>query len=358
MANFYKLRVKALHKETKDTVVVSFDVPKVAQQQFQYKQGQYLTLKAVINGEEVRRSYSLCSSPVENKWQVAIKKIENGLFSTYANEVLKEGDVLEVLPPDGKFYVDVAPETPKNYVLFAAGSGITPILSIIKTHLALEPNATIQLFYLNKSVKTIIFKEEIEALKNKYLERLEVFYFLTKENRGIPLLNGRFTSEKLQQLTTEIINVPMVGDAFICGPEDMIFLIKDSLEATGLDAKKIHFELFNAGNTAANKKHIAEVLEHQANHTEVTIIDGDKEFHFEMDVADHDNILDAALANDADLPFACKGGVCCTCRAKVIEGNVEMKLNYGLEPDEVAAGYVLTCQAVPTTNKVVVDFDA
>ena len=357
MADFHKLVVKDVYKETKDTVAVTFDVPESLQSDFQFTQGQYLTLKKDIKDEDVRRSYSLCSSPIENKWQVAIKKIDGGKFSTYANEKLKAGDVLEVAAPDGKFFVEVDVTKPKNYIVFAAGSGITPILSIIKTHLALEPEATVQLFYLNRKVKSIIFKEQIEGLKNKFLGRFEVFYFLTKEQRGIPLLNGRFTSEKLQELTNKIIDVKSVDECFICGPEEMIFLIKDELMGAGLEKEKIHFELFNAGGSEADKKHIAEVLEHQAEHTEVTIIDGDKEFHFEME-PDYDNILDAALANDADLPFACKGGVCCTCKAKVVEGEVEMKLNYGLEPYEIDAGYVLTCQAVPTTDKVVVDFDA
>ena len=358
MADFQKLVVEEVYKETKDTVAVTFTIPENLQEEFQYKQGQHLNIKKDINGEDIRRSYSLCSSPIENKWQVAIKKINGGVFSTYANEELKSGDVLEVTPPDGKFFVEVDITKPKHYIVFAAGSGITPILSIIKTHLSLEPDATVQLFYLNSKVKSIIFKDEIEGLKNTFLNRFEVFYFLTKENRGIPLLNGRFTSEKLQELTKKVIDIPSVDECFLCGPEEMIFLIRDELVAAGLAKEKVHFELFNAGNTEEDKKHIAEVLEHQADHTKVTIIDGDNEFHFEMDVADHDNILDAALANDADLPFACKGGVCCTCRAKVIEGKVEMKLNYGLEPDEVEAGYVLTCQAVPITDKVVVDFDA
>ncbi len=358
MPDFHNLVVEKVDKETKDTVAVTFTVPDDLKDKFKFKQGQYLNLKKEIDGEDVRRSYSLCSSPVDNKWQVAIKKIDGGLFSTYANEILKEGDVLEVAPPDGNFYVEVEENSQKNYIVFAAGSGITPILSIIKTHLSLEPNATVQLFYLNRTIKSIIFKDEIEGLKNKYLGRFEVFHFLTKENRVYPLLNGRFTSEKLKTLTSKIIDIPSVDDCFICGPEEMIFLIKDELVAAGLSKEKVHFELFSSGNSDKDKKQIAQVLESQADHTEVTIIDSDQEFHFDMDVDTFDNILDAALANDADLPFACKGGVCCTCRAKVIEGTVEMKLNYGLEPDEVEAGYVLTCQAVPTSNRVVVNFDA
>lgn len=357
MVDFHEIEIENIYKETKGCVVITFDIPEELQSSFQFTQGQHLNLRAMIDGEDVRRSYSLCTSPIENKWQVAVKKIKGGKFSTYANEELKAGDKLDVMLPEGKFFVNVDNTKPKHYVFFAAGSGITPILSIIKTHLALEPESTVQLFYLNRKVKSIIFKEEIEGLKNKYLGRFEIFHFLTREQRGIQLLNGRFTSEKLQELTTKVIDVNNVDECFICGPEQMIFLIKDELVKAGVGEDKIHFELFATGNSEEDKQHIAEVLEHQAEHTEVTIIDGDKELHFEME-PDFDNILDAALANDADLPFACKGGVCCTCKAKVIEGEVEMKLNYGLEPYEIEAGYVLTCQAVPTTDKVVVDFDA
>jgi len=357
MVDFHEIEVEDVYKETKDCVVVTLAIPEGLKEEFRFKQGQHLNIRKLIDGEDVRRSYSLCSSPLDNKWQVAIKKIKGGKFSTYANDQLQAGDKLDVMLPDGKFYISLDTTKPKHYVFFAAGSGITPILSNIKTHLALEPDCTIQLFYLNRKVKSIIFKEQIEGLKNQHLGRFEVFHFLTKEQRGIPLLNGRFTSEKLQELTQKIIDVPSVDDCFVCGPEEMIFLIRDELVKAGLKEDKVHFELFVTGNTEADKKHIAEVLEHQAEHTEVTIIDGDKELHFEME-PDYDNILDAALANDADLPFACKGGVCCTCKAKVIEGEVEMKLNYGLEPYEIEAGYVLTCQAVPTTDKVVVNFDA
>ena len=357
MVDFHELKVTDIHKETKDCVVLTFGIPDALKEEFQFKQGQHLNVRTYIDGEEVRRSYSICSSPLDADLKVAVKKIEGGKFSTFANEVLKAGDTLDVMTPDGRFYVDVNQEKKKHYIAFAAGSGITPILSIIKTHLALEPNSTFQLFYLNRRVKSIIFKEEIEGLKNKYLGRFEIFHFLTKEPRSVALFNGRFTEEKLDALTTKLIDVPAVDDCFLCGPESMIFLVKDALEKAGLNKDNIHFELFNSGNTEEDKKHIAEVLEHQADHTDVTIIDGSNEFHFEMD-SDYDNILDAALANDADLPFACKGGVCCTCRAKVVEGSVEMKINYALEPEEVEQGYVLTCQAVPTSDKVVVDFDA
>ena len=357
MSKFHSIKVIDVYKETKDCSVVSFEIPDAIRDEFKYSQGQHLTIRAQVGGREVRRSYSLCSSPIENKWQVAIKKIPGGSFSAYANESLKKGDVLEIMPPLGVFNTPIEPEIAKNYIVFAAGSGITPILSIIKTHLALEPKSTFKLFYLNRSVKSIIFKEEIELLKNKYFNRFEIFHFLTKEHRNIALLNGRFTKEKMQILTEKIIDVPAVNECFICGPEEMIFLIRDELMAAGLAKNKIHFELFSSGISEEDKLRVNKILEKKVEGTEVTILDGGKEFHFIMD-DDYDNILDGALAAGADLPFACKGGVCSTCRCKVIEGTVEMKVNYALDENEVAKNYILSCQAVPTSEKVVVDFGA
>jgi ring-1,2-phenylacetyl-CoA epoxidase subunit PaaE len=355
MAKFHSIKVGDIYKETKDCSVVSFEIPEELKSDFQYHQGQHLTLKTTIEGKEERRSYSLCSSPTENKWQVAIKKINGGLFSSYVNENLKKGDTLEVMAPSGKFFRDADAAKAKSYIMFAAGSGITPILSIIKTHLALEPKSTFQLFYLNRSVKSIIFKEQIEQLKNKYFGRFEIFHFLTKEHRSSELFNGRFSKEKMEVLTEKIIDVASVDECFICGPEEMIFLIRDELTAAGLSRDKIHFELFNTGTSEADKQRVNRVLESKVQGTDVTIIDGGKEFHFIMD-DDYDNILDGALAAGADLPFACKGGVCSTCKCKVLEGTVEMKVNYALDENEVQKGLVLSCQAVPTSEKVVVDF--
>ncbi len=356
MINFYTIKISEVHKETKDCTSLTFDVPEELKDKFSYKQGQYITLKTKIGEEEVRRSYSLCSSPIEDKWQVAVKKIKGGLFSTYACTELQSGDEIEVLPPNGSFYTEIDSEKAKDYIVFAAGSGITPVLSILKTHLAKEPKSTFKLFYLNRTAKSIIFKEEIEALRNKYFGRLEIFYFLTKEQRDIPLLNGRFTSEKLKELTDKIIDIPNVDECFICGPEEMIFLIRDELAAAGLSKDKIHYELFFSGLTEEDKKTAATAVEHKYKGTEVTIIDGGKEFHFAMG-EDCDTILDGALGAGADLPFACKGGVCSTCKCKLEEGTVEMKVNYALDEEEVAKGLILSCQAVPTTEKVVVNFD-
>jgi len=354
MSDFHKVKIKAIQKTTKDCSVLEFDIPENLHQAYAFKQGQYLTLKAIIENEEIRRSYSLCSSPVDEAWKVAVKQIPNGSFSTYANNELKADDYIEVMTPSGEFFVNVDATASKNYIAFAAGSGITPILSIIKTHLALEPNSTFKLFYLNRTAKSIILKEEIEQLKNQFFERFQVFYFLTKEQRDIPFLNGRFDKEKLQTLTQSFIDIDNTSDCFICGPQEMIFLIRDELQAAGLDSKKIHYELFFSGEVDKNK--VAEVLEQKVEGTDVTIIDGGKEFHFIME-DEYDNILDGALAAGADLPFACKGGVCSTCKCKVIEGSVEMKINYALDEKEVSQNLVLSCQAVPTSEKVIVDFD-
>lgn len=355
MAKFHSIKVADIYKETKDCTVITFDIPEELKSEFQYKQGQHLTLRTNINGNEVRRSYSLCSSPIENKWQVAVKQINEGLFSTFANEQLAIGDTLDVMPPNGTFFTEVNPNKAKNYIAFAAGSGITPLLSIIKTHLASEPNSTFKLFYLNGTVKSIIFKEEIEQLKNVYFNRFEIFYFLTKEHRSSELFNGRFSKEKLQVLTEKIIDIETTDECFICGPEEMIFLLRDELVSAGLSKDKIHYELFTTGLSEEDKQRINKIVEKKVEGTEVTIIDGGKEFHFVMG-EDFDNILDGAIAAGADLPYACKGGVCSTCRCKVVDGSVEMKLNYSLEEDELAKNYVLSCQAVPTSKKVVVDF--
>jgi len=326
MAEFHNIKVADVYKETKDCVVITFEIPDNLKEKFKFKQGQHLTIRKEINGQDIRRNYSLCSSPIDNEWKVAVKTIREGIFSNYAFNKLKRGDELQVMPPHGEFYVECEATVAKNYIAFAAGSGITPILSIIKTHLLNEPQSTFKLFYLNRTVKSIIFKEEIEQLKSKFFQRFQVFYFLTKEQRDIPFLNGRFDKEKLAVLTKTFIDIPDTAHAFICGPQDMIFLIRDELQAAGLSKDKIHYELFFTGSSEEENKHIAEVLEQRTEGTEVTIIDGGKEFHFVMD-DDFDTILDGALAAGVDLPFACKGGVCSTCKCKVIKGSVQMKVN-------------------------------
>lgn len=356
MAQFHKLRIKDIYKETADCSVIDFEIPEELKKEFRFRQGQHLTLKTVIDGEDVRRSYSLCTGPTENSWKVAVKQIFEGKFSTFVNSVLKKDDFLEVMAPVGEFGVEIEANKEKDYVAFVAGSGITPVLSMIKAHLALEPKSKFRLFYLNKTAKSIIFKEEIEALRNMYLGRFEVFYFLDGEHRNIELLNGRFTPEKLKELDEKIVDFSEIDECFICGPEPMIFLIRDELMKLGLSKEHIHYELFVSGLSEEAKQRAVKALENRAKGTEITLMDGGKEFHFTM-ADEYDNILDAALAAGADLPFACKGGVCSTCKCKLLEGDVEMKVNYALEDDEVANNFILSCQAVPTSSKVTVDYD-
>ena len=353
---FHSLKVKNLIKETSDCTSVAFELPDELSSIFQYKQGQYLTLRTMINGEDVRRSYSLCSSPLEQEMRVAVKKIEDGKFSTFANDILKEGDILEVMPPMGNFYTDLSPKQAKSYVAFAAGSGITPMMSIIKATLKTEPDSTFILLYGNRNVHSIIFKEEIEGLKNQFLNRFQVYHFLTREKRDIPLFNGRFDKEKIEEILGGIVKTEDVDDFFLCGPEDMIMNIKAALESRKVDAKKIHFELFTSPDAkkGAKKKKVAKKRDGKV--SLITIKDSGTSYQFELSQGTN-NILDAALLNGADLPFACKGGVCCTCKAKVTKGKVEMDVNYALEPEEVEQGYILTCQAHPLTEEVVVDFD-
>ncbi len=355
MALFYKLKVSEIKKTTEDCVLVTLEPSASDTEHFDFKQGQYLTLKQSIDGESVQRSYSLCSSPLDKELRVGIKQVPHGRFSTYANEILKTGDILESLPPNGKFYVNVDTEKQKSYVCFAAGSGITPMYSIIKTHLQSEPKASFKLFYINQTVSSIILKEELEALKNQYMGRFEIFHFLTKQNRTVELFNGRIDNEKLEIIFKTICSSENIDEYFICGPEAMIFLIKDFLVERKVEESSIHFELFTtSGEKPKLTKEVAEKI--SGKNCAVTLIEGGKSMDFDLALGG-DNILDAALNNAADLPYACKGGVCSTCRAKLIEGEVEMGVAYGLEQEEIDNGYILTCQALPTTEKVVVDFD-
>ena len=355
MPKFYPLKVKDLYKDTEQCSVIEFDIPEDLKDKFKYKAGQYLTLRETLNGEDIRRSYSLCSSPIDDEWKVAVKQIPDGKFSTHVNQFLKKDDTLHVMKPMGRFGTAIS-EIPKNYIVFTAGSGITPILSMIKTHLAKEPNSTFKLFYLNRTVKSIIFKEEIEQLRNQYFGRLELFYFLTKESRDSELFNGRFTKEKLAVIFNKLVNVSELDECFLCGPEEMIFLVKNELMEAGMPAEHIHFELFVTGLSKEIKKEANPNKIEKKEEVALTIIDGGKEFHFGMTNND-DNVLDAALIAGADLPFACKGGVCSTCKCRVVQGSVKMKVNYALDEKEVSEQFVLSCQAVPTSKKVILNFD-
>jgi ring-1,2-phenylacetyl-CoA epoxidase subunit PaaE len=358
MIHFHSLRIKKLEKETGDCVSITFDVPEELKEIFQFKQGQTLTIRKKFNGEEIRRNYSICSSPFDNRLQVAVKKTEGGLFSTYANEELKTGDVLDVLPPTGKFYTELHSAQKKNYVAFAAGSGITPVLSIIKTTLIAEPESSFTLVYGNRTKNSIIFKEELEALKDKFIDRFRIYHILSRERSDAEINYGRIDVAKLKLLFNKLIDLKSSDEFFLCGPEEMIFCIKGYLTGRGVPSDKIHFELFTVpGQKQSTVNHQQSTEKETGPTAKISVkLDG---IMFDFDLGyEGQSILDAALAQGADLPYACKGGVCTTCKARLVEGRVEMDVNWGLEPDEVAAGYILTCQSHPKTEKVVVDFDA
>lgn len=353
--HFHKLSIKDIRRETSDCISIAFDIPSELQNDFLFKQGQNITIKSIINGEEIRRSYSICSSPLDNELRVGVKKVAGGAFSSFANDELKEEDILDVLPPTGTFFTEVNITNKKNYVFFAAGSGITPVISIIKTILLAEPASHVTLVFGNRNVSSIIFKEELEALKDKHLQRFRIYYVLSRERTEAEINFGRIDAEKCKQLSA-LIDYESTDEFFICGPEEMIFTVKRFLESNKVESSKIHFELF----TTPVRKNVSiesDAKEKKTEGSKITIKSDGRSFDFELDY-DSNNILDAALAQGADLPFACKGGVCTTCKAKLLEGEVEMEVNYGLEPDEVKAGFILTCQSHPRSKKVVVDFDS
>lgn len=358
--HFHPLTIKEVKKETDDCVSVIFEIPEPLQQDFLFKQGQSLSMRTTINEEEVRRTYSICSSPLDKEWKVAIKKVDGGLFSSFANASLKKGDVLDVMPPVGKFYVELNPAHKKNYLAFAAGSGITPLLSIIKTTLRTEPGSSFTLVYGNKSRSSIIFFEELEGLKNKYLQRFNFINILSRERTDAAINFGRIDLAKLSELE-KLIDYNSFDDTFICGPEEMIFLVKAYLEQKGIDKRKIHFELFTTPGQKKSTVHPSTgsgpLSTDSGPKSRISVkLDG-RSFDFDLSLTSDTTILDAALQQGADLPFACKGGVCCTCKARLLEGEVSMDVHWGLEEEEIEQGYILTCQSHPKTEKVVVDFD-
>jgi len=350
---FHSLTVLEVKQETEDAVSILFDIPSELADDYTYVSGQYLTLRATINNEDIRRSYSLCSAPFENEWRVAVKQVENGQFSTFANEVLKPGAQLEVMTPMGNFKFIPEPKSNKSHVLFASGSGITPIISIAKTALHEEPNCDVTLFFGNKGFASVIFREEVEALKNQYMGRLRVVHVFSREGLGNAIQKGRIDEKKTNELFKAFLTHTEIDNVYICGPEQMILGVKDGLIANNVDEHKIHFELFTT--PTGNKVVEAPIDEPKIDSNIKIILDGDEiDLHL---LSTGINLLDAAQEAGADLPYACKGGVCCTCKAKIIEGSVRMDVNYGLEADEVEAGYILTCQSHPTSEKLVVSFD-
>jgi len=359
MPVFHALTISDIRQETSDTVSIAFDVPTALHEEYSYNAGQYLTLKTVIEGEDTRRSYSICSGLFDHELRVAVKKIKGGLFSCFANEQLKKGDKLDVMTPMGNFFTHLDKNNEKHYVGFAAGSGITPLISIIRTLLVYEPKSSFTLVYGNRNRKSIIFRESLIDLKNSYISRFNMINILSREDQEVELFTGRINGEKAAQVMDKLIPASGADEVYLCGPEEMINAVSDTLQKRGLPRNKLHFELFTSPTAAQGKKQATEEEDKtdlSGKMSNVTVIvDGD-EFNFDLDMGGS-SLLDAAMTQGADLPFACKGGVCCTCRAKLIEGKVAMEINYSLEQEEIDAGFILTCQSHPLTEKIVVDFD-
>jgi ring-1,2-phenylacetyl-CoA epoxidase subunit PaaE len=355
MSKFYPLQVSKVAQETRDAIAVSFQVPDDLKEAFSFTQGQHLTLRAIINDEDVRRSYSICSAVQDHELRVAIKRTPGGLFSTWANDTLKPGTQIEVMPPMGHFNVPLSPENRKHYLAFAAGSGITPMLSIIKTTLQAEPHSSFTLFYGNRASSTVIFKEEIAELKDMYLGRLQVAYVMSREQQDIDLFNGRITKEKCAELFKHWIDLNDVDQAFICGPEEMMKQVSEALQQHGMPKEQIKIELFAA--SIPKHRHVPKAHSvAEPSQCEVTVIIDGNHASFTME-KDRESVLDAGLRQGIDMRYSCKGGVCSTCRCKVVDGKVDMDVNYALEDYEIARGFVLSCQSFPVTDKLVIDFD-
>lgn len=355
MSKFHELQVAQVAPETRDALVVSFDVPPEQADAFRYNAGQHLTLKARIDGEEVRRSYSICSSAQEQKLRIAIKRIDDGLFSSWALEHLKPGTRIEVMEPSGHFSVPLEPESARHHVAFASGSGITPILSLVKTTLAAEPKSRFTLFYGNRASSSVIFKEELEDLKDRYLTRFNLVFILSREQQDVDLFNGRIDARKCDELLQRWVDPKDIDIAYICGPQTMMEQVQERLLANGLPKSGIKLELF-AGAMHKGPKPARAARVAGSEGCKVTVIHNGLTRGFSM-AKNKESVLDAALEYGIELPYACKGGVCGTCRCKLVKGEVDMDANYSLEDYELARGFILSCQSFPVTDELLIDLD-
>lgn len=356
---FYALEVIDIRPETPDAKSVAFAVPEDLAEELSFVQGQHVTLRATINGEELRRPYSLCVAPSSGEWRICVKKDKLGRFSGYVNDVLKVGDKVDVMRRAmGRFYTPIEPDRAKTYVLMAGGSGITPIMSNIRTILEQEPKSKITVFYGNRTRRDIIFREAFNDLKNRHMERLSVYHILSEEAPETEILHGMMTGDKVTELVKAFCRPGEVDHFFICGPEPMMDGAKAALESLGVDEKRIKTEFFGnrpvAAKPAQPQAPVAKPT--AAGHCRLeVVVDGTRSV-LEMP-RDVDNILDFVLAQKIDAPFSCKSGICSTCRAKLVEGRVDMAEVHGLEPDEIEAGYILTCSSKPASDKIVIDYD-
>lgn len=354
--HFYKLRVAEVVPETDEANSIRFEVPEGLEDAFRFKAGQHLTLKTDIDGQEVRRNYSLCTAPADHDLMVTVKRIAGGVFSNWVGDFLKAGDELDVMTPHGSFTTEFRSDSRRRYVGFAGGSGITPVISLIKTALSVEPNSRFTLFYGNRDSNSIIFLEELAALKDRYLGRFELFHFLSDEEGDVDLFNGMLDQETCANAIDHLVGDAGSVDAwFICGPGPMMDAAEAALVDRGVARDRIHIERFTAGRPSAALAAQMAALQEQASGLTLSVTLDGRTRRVEFTEA---NILDSAREAGLPAPFACKAGVCATCRAKVTKGKVEMAARYGLTDEEVAAGYILTCQSVPLGDGVAVDYDA
>jgi ring-1,2-phenylacetyl-CoA epoxidase subunit PaaE len=351
---FHRLAVNDLRRESADAVSLTFAIPHELAADYRFAPGQYLTLRTTMDGEEVRRSYSICSGPDDGELRIAVKKVDGGAFSNWAADELKAGDQLDVMTPTGRFGAVPASDAARTYVGFAAGSGITPVLSIVKGILGREPDSRFFLFYGNRSTGGMLFREALEELKDRFMQRLSVFHVISGEEQDIPILHGRLDGEKVRVLLRSLVPATSVDHVFICGPTGMSEEVEATCRDIGIAADRIHVERFVSEFGGKPRPKTVVVAGARPKAIASLTIDGKRR---EVPVAEGEAILDAALRAGMDLPFACKGGMCSTCRAKLVEGSAEMEANYSLEPWELEKGFILTCQARPTSDRVVVDYD-
>ena len=351
--SFHSLRVASVQALTRDSMAVTLAVPELLQEKFSYVQGQYLTLRAVIDGQEVRRSYSICSAVQDKCLRLAIKKVAGGAFSNWAAAHLLPGTTVDAMPPQGNFHISLSPQAARHVVAFAAGSGITPMLSIIKTMLMAEPLTRITLVYGNRSSGSVMLKEELEDLKDTFLTRFNLVWVMSRESQDIDLFNGRIDCEKTNELLTRWIDPASIDAAFICGPHDMMLAVTQALQDKGVDKSRIKVELFGMPLAGKPRADHAAAPGHEQCEVQVTLDGARRTFT----MAKNQSLVDGGLKAGLDMPYACKGGVCSTCRAQVLSGEVDMDNNFALEDYEVARGYVLCCQSFPISDKLVIDFD-
>ena len=354
---FHPLRVRAVESDTPEAVIVSFDVPPALRETFGFTQGQYLTLRTVIDGSDLRRSYSICAGVDDGQLRVGVRKVREGVFSNWINASLRPGDTIDVMAPQGRFFVPLDAAQRRHHVGIAGGSGITPILSIMKTVLAREPKSRFTLIYGNRHLRSTMFKEELEDLKNRYMTRLTLQHVFSEDAGGDALLNkGTMNRDKIGEFLTSLVPAATIDHVYVCGPFQMNDEAEAALLAAGVSEERIHIERFGVALAPAMDAIVHAAKPGDAELARIVIVrDGlRREIEFRRD---QPSILDAASAAGLEVPFSCTSGVCGTCRARVVEGEVRMERNFALDQHEVAAGFVLTCQAHPLTERVVLSFD-